>query len=193
VTPTESSRAPGTPFAKHRGMSISSWLAVSIVALTGCGTFISETPVNRPPRLLSPRPAETVEIFTSSPPVTPHVDVALLEVEQTHGLNARGTAIMLTSLRERAGELGCDAVFIGGFSEHTGAPPGDGLHLLDPGSTKLHATCIAYTARAVSAEHEAASASATAAQRPTVFRPAPSPPARPVRFCASAFSPDDCS
>ena len=107
----------------------------------GCGTFVTETPINEAPRPLEPRPPESVEIFTSAPPARPHVDVMLLEVEQTHDVNDQGMDIMIARLRERAGQLGCDAVFIGGFSEHEGQHG----NFLDKDSTKMQATCIAYT------------------------------------------------
>jgi hypothetical protein len=97
------------------------------------------------------QPADTsfspvsVQIYTSGSPSRPHKDVALLEVEQTHGLNQQGRAIMLDHLRARAAQMGCDAVVVGGIRERDGAQPGSGFDLLDPGSTTLHATCIRFT------------------------------------------------
>jgi hypothetical protein len=87
-----------------------------------------------------PRPPETVEVYSSSPPTRPHVDVALFEVTQTEDLTDRGTAFMIERLRERAGEMGCDAVLVGGMSEHEGSHS-----LFDSDSRTLQATCIVYT------------------------------------------------
>jgi hypothetical protein len=109
------------------------------VLVIGCGTFVTETPLNPAPRLLNPRGFESVEVFSSAPPARAHVDVALLEVEQTHDLNQQGTDLMIQRLRERAGAIGCDAVVIGGMRER-----GNSTELFDSGSTTLHATCIVY-------------------------------------------------
>jgi hypothetical protein len=94
-----------------------------------------------------PRSAESVELFASAPPAAPHVDVALLEVERVQSLKRRGRDYMIERLREKAGKLGCDAVFIKGTSEHVGAEPGN-LSFLDPDTKQLHATCIVYSGAA---------------------------------------------
>jgi hypothetical protein len=96
--------------------------------------------LNAPPHPLVPRSAQSVEIYSSSPPTRPHVDVALLHAD---GGNLAGdTPQIVQSLAERAGQLGCDALFISGASQRPGAP-GD-LYLFDPGSRQLLGTCIAY-------------------------------------------------
>ena len=112
------------------------------VVLVGCGTFVTETLINPPPRPLTPRGYESVQVFSSTPPKRPYVDVALMEVEQTHDLNVRGTDLMIQRLRERAGTIGCDAVVIGGMRER-----GSDTKVFDSGSTTLHATCIVYDDR----------------------------------------------
>ncbi|MDB4982756.1 MAG: hypothetical protein JWM82_3508 [Myxococcales bacterium] len=113
------------------------------LGLTGCGTFVTVTPLNGglPPR---PEYRVPVDVFSSGPPTRPHDDVALLEVEQTHGLNAQGTDVMLHDLRRRAEALGCDGIVLGGFREHAGGPDGTAWNLIDPSATTLHATCIVY-------------------------------------------------
>jgi hypothetical protein len=118
---------------------------VLFVAVSGCGTSVTATRLASPPHALTPRSAWSVKVFASGPPQEPHVDVALLEVEQAHGLNEQGTHVMITELRRKAGEMGCDGVAIGGMRETDGAQPGSGWDLIDPGSTTLHATCIVYT------------------------------------------------
>jgi len=109
----------------------------------GCGTVVTETPLNAAPRELTPRAPESVEVYSSAPPSRPHVDVALLEAEQSE-LGSGGGAVMVRRLRERAGKMGCDAVFISGISTRDGEPHGSDLYFLDPGSRSVHATCIAY-------------------------------------------------
>jgi hypothetical protein len=128
-------------------MEIRNYLALSACALAaGCGTYAEATPLNAPPRALNPRAAETVEVYASSPPSEPHVDVAIIRVDQTVGAPHEGLDTMVAELREKAGQMGCDALFISGASERAGVPPGDVLNLLDPGSHLLMATCIAYLA-----------------------------------------------
>jgi hypothetical protein len=136
----------GTPFEDERPMrttilvaSLSSW-----GLLSGCGTFVTATALNDAPRPLKQRRPEQVEVYASAPPSRPHVDMALLEVQQTEGLNEQGTRLMVRRLREEAGRFGCDAIFISGRSERDGAQPGSGWDLVDPGSHTLHATCIVY-------------------------------------------------
>jgi hypothetical protein len=110
-----------------------------LLAAAGCGTFVTATPLNPPPRPLTPRGFESIQVYSSAPPSRPYIDVALLEVEQTHDLNQQGTDLMIQRLREQAGTMGCDAVVIGGMRER-----GRETNAFDSGSTTLHATCIVY-------------------------------------------------
>jgi hypothetical protein len=119
-------------------------VALSGALLGGCGTFVDFTPINTPPHALQPRSNESVEVL-ASPPARPHVDVALVEVEQTHSLNEQGTGLMIQRMREQAAAIGCDAIVLRGVTDHQGAEPGSGWDLLDPGSTKREATCIVYS------------------------------------------------
>jgi len=122
------------------------WLLAQAVAapLAGCGTFTDFTPINSPPHELTGRPASQVQVFASGPPRRPYVDVAVIQVEQTHGLNEQGAQLRIDSIRARAAALGCDAVVLGGITDHAGARSGSALSLLDPGSTKQTAACIVY-------------------------------------------------
>jgi hypothetical protein len=112
----------------------------------GCGTAVYATPINPAPRPLVPRAPESVEVFVSSPPTEPHVDVALLEVRQDEGFNRQGTDYMIERLREKAGELGCDAVFIKNRGEHAGLDTGTPFDLADADAQTLLASCIVYAA-----------------------------------------------
>jgi hypothetical protein len=128
-----------------RVKAVDCFLVAVVLAVSSCGTFVTETYLNGTPSTASPRSPESVQIYTSGSPSRPHEDVALLEVKQTHGLNQQGRAIMLDRLRARAAQMGCDAVVVGGIRERDGAQPGSGFDLLDSGSTTLHATCIRFT------------------------------------------------
>lgn len=82
------------------------------------------------------------------------MDVAILQVTQTHGLNEQGLDLMIDRLRTRAAQLGCDAVVVGGIRERDGFPADSAYYLLDPGATTLHGTCIVFTGKASSASAE---------------------------------------
>jgi hypothetical protein len=112
--------------------------------LAGCGTYASFTEINSPPHEMSSRPPSRIQVFSSGPPSRPYVDVAVIRVEQTHSLNEQSAELMIRRIREQAGAIGCDAVVLGGITDHNGAQPGTALYLLDPGSTKQTATCIVY-------------------------------------------------
>jgi|GEM_PF-3698277 len=118
--------------------------ALAVLIFPACGTSVTETYINGPPGTLAPRDRHSVRLYTSGPPEEPHADVAILQVEQAHGLNEQGLDIMLDRLRTRAAQIGCDGVVVGGIRERDGFPAGTTFYLLDPGATTLHGTCIVF-------------------------------------------------
>lgn len=100
----------------------------------GCGTFVTATPINPAPRPLVARTPESVQVLASGAPLEPHVDVALLEAEQDEGWNRQGTDYMIQRLREKAAELGCDALYVKSKSFHE-----------ERDSTHLLASCVVFT------------------------------------------------
>jgi hypothetical protein len=115
-------------------------MTISFLALGCAGTTVTATTVNPAPRAATPRRAECVEIFASGPPAAPHVDVALLEVEQTNEPVGSATQDMVRSVRERAGQMGCDAVHLGERQELSNR-----VDLLVPHARRrMRATCIVY-------------------------------------------------
>jgi hypothetical protein len=117
-------------------------LLLLALLVCGCGTSVSYTPLrayHRGPR----RSPEAVDVYLSSPPTEPHVDVGLLEAEQESDLSLDGTKEMLTALRNAAARAGCDAMFVKGVGSNAEA----GLLITDhPSSVKtITATCIRYT------------------------------------------------
>jgi hypothetical protein len=119
-------------------------LIASAFAIAGCGTYVDYTPLDQPRGGYSARPPRTVEVYASGPPARRHTDIAIIEAEQTHSLNEQSTGLMIRRMREQAAAIGCDAIVLGGATDHAGAPPGSSLYFLDPGSTKRQATCIVY-------------------------------------------------
>jgi hypothetical protein len=117
-------------------------LAVMLLS-AACGTTIAVTPINPSPRPLRARPPETVELFTSGPPLRPFVDVAYLEAEQESHLSAHGTREFFDQLRARGAAIGCDALVIGGKTNRTTVS----IDLKTPANIRgMTATCIVYTA-----------------------------------------------
>jgi hypothetical protein len=127
---------------RHR---LASWTLFCAFAAVGCGTFVTPTYLSDTPYATAPRAPRAVRIYASGPPARPHTDLALLRVDQTSGLNAQGTDVMLKRLREQAGAMGCDGVVLLGQRNSGGAHRGEGLaDLLDPAITTLDATCIVF-------------------------------------------------
>ena len=100
------------PRSPHALLALPSLSALLLAA--ACGTSIHTTPLNASPRPMAPRPIEDVELYTSGPPAAAHVDVALIEVEEASQWSTADTAEVIHDLRQRAAELGCDAVVVGG-------------------------------------------------------------------------------
>lgn len=116
------------------------WLLGVACLLVGCGNVVSTTQLNAPPRPMSTRTPESVEVYSSTPPTRPHVDVALLQVEDLSGAGTQ-TPKLVAMLVQQAAERGCDALFISGMSERS-----PNRHaLFDSGSQSVYGTCIAYT------------------------------------------------
>ncbi len=117
--------------------------ALAALLAAGCGTQISTTMVNTPPRAMAPHSPETVELFTSGAPLRPHVDVAYLEAEQqSGGFSVDGTPQFFRKMRVHAAAMGCDALVIGGSTNRTSVA----INLRTPVNLKgLTATCIVYT------------------------------------------------
>jgi hypothetical protein len=76
-------------------------LAVAGWCLVGCSPELA-TPLNFPPRALTPRRADQVEMFMTELPKRPYAEVALIQ----------GSRMPVSRMRDCAGELGCDALYV---------------------------------------------------------------------------------
>jgi hypothetical protein len=121
------------------------WGFVLAVALVGCAeTTVTYTPLNAPPHELAARRPEQVQVFSSTPPERPHVDVGLISVQEgTGGIETPATLIW--ALRKSGGEKGCDALLL--------APPSSSTKPTDLFATErlfqvYSATCIVYRSAA---------------------------------------------
>jgi hypothetical protein len=119
--------------------------------LSACGPWVSATALNPSPRMLSSRSAKSVDVYSSGPPARPHVDVALLEVGKGDD-GSSGTSEMIERLRQKAADMGCDGVVVGGMTTRTAD-----VHVpFDFGDRTIHATCIVYKIDAVETQTPAA-------------------------------------
>ncbi len=85
-------------------------IALGTLAL-GCGHSLEYTATNRSPRPLTPRDPASVEVYATTLPTRPHVEVGLFEIEQRTPASG-GTPEMIGKLRERAARVGCDALVV---------------------------------------------------------------------------------
>jgi hypothetical protein len=129
-------------------------LLVALVLAAGCGTSIHTTTLNPAPRPMVPRHPASVELFTSGPPQRAHVDVALIEAEESSSFSTHRTPEMLNKLREQGAQLGCDAVVLGGMSSRDPGITDAESWLVDnpKGRKGVFATCIAYTEPPIAAQ-----------------------------------------
>lgn len=133
---------------RHRFAALTLALAATLgLGLAACGTSIRTTAINPAPRAMTPRPAATVELFTSGPPRRPYVDVALLEAEEESSFSTDRTPEMLTALRERGAAMGCDGIVMGGMTSRDPGVRDVETWLNDDakGRKGVYATCIVYT------------------------------------------------
>ena len=92
-------------------------LAIAI-GLSGCmaPTYIQPTPINPPPHPLTRRPADSVEVFASTRPERPFVDVAYLQATLR---TSDGFGSIVADFRAKAGAMGCDAIIFNGHDAKT--------------------------------------------------------------------------
>lgn len=75
--------------------------------LFGCTNVVVDYAAFKPaPRTMTPRPAESVELFTTSKIDHAYVEVGLIEVDSTTLEN------QIAGMRREAGKRGCDAIFL---------------------------------------------------------------------------------
>lgn len=115
--------------------------------VAACGTSTRTTVVNPAPHAMRPRPPHTVELFTSGAPARAHVDVAVIEAEESSSFSLADTTDMLSALRERGARMGCDAVVLGGSSSRDPGLRDTETWLVEnpKGRKGYFGTCIVYT------------------------------------------------
>jgi hypothetical protein len=80
--------------------------------LTGCGTYIDYMSINAPPKVMSPRPKDQVQVFKSAKPPRPFVEVGVLKVGMASGFSGADELQILDDARAEAGRRGCDGLMV---------------------------------------------------------------------------------
>lgn len=99
---------------------------------------------NRSPRPMTPRPFDSVEVYTVSFPQRPFVEVGILEAQQESELSLDAPPEVLAKLRERAAAQGCDAIIMNGANDAV-VGHGDRRHSHVTTLRGYRATCIMYS------------------------------------------------
>jgi hypothetical protein len=142
-------------------------------ALAGCGTNIDYIPLNTPPHPMPPRSPESVELFTTSPPQRPYVEVGAIESQQ-QSMSTDNVEDIYAKMRIAAADRGCDGLVIVASNDSTQVS-GSTTHGNGSVSSRTlkgyRATCIVFTDAPPSAP--ATAPAAPAAAPPPVAPPAP--------------------
>lgn len=126
------------------------------LAAGGCGTRAFFYPTNIPPRPMSPRTVESVQLLTTAAQ-QPYVEVGRIEATQvSSNWSTGGSEAILATARQRGAEVGCDAVLVTGRHDRRGSTQVSSAVL-----EGFDATCIVY-------------------KDPSVSPPRPPPPAQRV-------------
>lgn len=90
--------------------------AALAAALLSCAPSVKSIRLNPPPRAMAPKPAENVEVFTTSTPDRAYVEVAIFTATTTlraqNGAALDGPAELIGSLRKQAATEGCDGLIV---------------------------------------------------------------------------------
>lgn len=93
---------------------LKSVLVLGAVMLVACGTHIRTVALNPPPRPMVPRPAEQVQVFATTNPQTPYVEVAIIEGEQQGIYSRDRMPEIISKMRQEAASAGCDGLILQG-------------------------------------------------------------------------------
>lgn len=114
----------------------------------GCGVNVNYVPLNKPPRPMSPRAPESVDLYTTSRPARPHVDVGMIEAQQESAYSQASPAEIVANMRASAAGAGCDGLVLMGGNDTV---VGGGSVQSGTGSSwtatlkGYRGTCIVYT------------------------------------------------
>jgi hypothetical protein len=110
---------------------------------TGCGTALNYVRTGRPPHPLHVREPGQVDVFMTSKPSRPFVELGIIESQQEeHSLDSEQDVML--QMREYAGQLGCDGLVI--FAGNDATYVSGGLGTTTSRTLKgYRGSCIVYT------------------------------------------------
>lgn len=148
---------------------------VVLVLGAACGTTTSFMPLNPAPHQLRPRQPSEVQMFTSSTPTQPYVEVGMITIAIDSLYSTADSHEMIATVREEAAKHGCEGVVLTQESTMASASS-DGLNgaVAKERTAGFRATCIAFIDRSPTAA-VAAATNATPAVAPPSPTPAPAP------------------
>jgi hypothetical protein len=120
-------------------------LLLLVLSLSGCGIHFQSTALNPSPRVMKPKRPEDVHLFTSGRPSQPYHEVLLLQAEEESAYADYEESEVLTVMRKRAGELGCDALMVLSSTGNV-ASTGAGRYNTTRTLRGFRATCVVYAA-----------------------------------------------
>jgi hypothetical protein len=97
-------------------------------------------PLNAPPHPMTPKPKEAVEIFQTTQPTKPFVEVGMISVGLETGFSGATDFMMVDQLRGEGAGRGCDGIILTGSNKRADIV-GDSAVERTSGVT---ATCIVY-------------------------------------------------
>jgi hypothetical protein len=115
--------------------------------IAGCGTTLKITRLNSPPKQVSPRTTDGVELFTSGRPNVPYTEVSLISSQQDSEFSTDGTPEIIHKMREEAAKEGCDALIITMPNDNVvGTTGGGSVGVYGQVNTMkgFHGTCVVY-------------------------------------------------
>jgi hypothetical protein len=144
------------------------YLAALALLVAACGTTTQVVPTNPSPRALVPRSPDAVDVFTTSAPPRPFVEVAIIQARQSSQYSVDSMPEIIAAMREQAARVGCDGVVIHGESNKVVSSGGWGEMGTNTSSLDGYwGACIVYTVETFSDDVPvAAPAAATAPAAP---------------------------
>jgi hypothetical protein len=132
------------PFARR-------WALASFFLLTACGIKTEYIPLNASPRPMQPRRPEEVEMFTTSRPDRPFIEVGTIEVQQEK-YNSSTAAEIMNALRVEGAQRGCEGLIVFGDNDSMVVESSGSKGNVHSTTLKgYRATCIVYKTMVASA------------------------------------------
>ncbi len=105
---------------------VDAFVCAGAILFTACGVDVAYTQTNAPPHPMAARPPASVEVYRLAPSYRRFVETGTLDAT---GYWGGGTEHADQLLRQKAAEIGCDALVIQGYVQ---------------GGARYRAICLAY-------------------------------------------------